>query len=64
MERKDLPDILYRIIKDLGGSATMMEIFRKFWTLHGKALKENEDLLLFVERIIKGSFNIANVGEH
>ena len=30
MTRKDLPDILYQLIKELGGSAAMMTIFRKF----------------------------------
>ena len=44
MTRKDLPEILYKIIKDLGGSARMMEIFQKFWALHGKSLSERDDL--------------------
>ena len=44
MTRKDLPDILYQLIKELGGSATMMTIFRKFWADHKSELKENDDM--------------------
>jgi len=44
MNRNNLPDILHRIIKDLGGSATMMDIFKKFWVLHGKDLNEKDDI--------------------
>lgn len=43
MTRKDLPDILYQLIKELGESATMMTIFRKFWKDHKSELNENDD---------------------
>lgn len=44
MTRKDLPDILYQLIKELGGSAPMMTIFRKFWINHKSELKEVDDI--------------------
>ena len=44
MKRKDLPDILYQLIKELGGSAKMMTIFRKFWADHKNEIKEDDDV--------------------
>jgi len=44
MNKADLPNVLYKIIEDLGGSAPMIVIFRSFWKLHGKDLNENDDL--------------------
>ncbi|MDE7405580.1 MAG: hypothetical protein K2M89_01740 [Clostridiales bacterium] len=43
MTRKDLPDILYQLIKELGGSAAMMTIFRKFWKEHKNEIQEGDD---------------------
>lgn len=44
MERNDLPDFLYKIIDELGGKASMMSIFRKFWEKHGKELSSADDM--------------------
>jgi len=45
MKREDLPDILYNIIKSFpNGSATMQQIFRRFWNLYKKKLNEADDI--------------------
>ena len=44
MTRKDLPEILYELIKELGGKAKMMEIFKVFWQKYKNQLNETEDL--------------------
>lgn len=44
MERNDMPDILYDIIKKMGGKAKMMEIFKKFWQEYEVELKKSGDL--------------------
>lgn len=44
MKRQDLPNLLYSLIKDLGGSASMMEIFREFWKRYEPLLKSSGDL--------------------
>ena len=44
MSRKDLPDILYNIIKELGGRASMMDIFKKFWSKYKHQIKETDDI--------------------
>ena len=45
MKRKDLPDILYSIIESFPNrSATMQQIFRKFWSIYKNELKETDDI--------------------
>lgn len=44
MERKDMPDILYDIIKQMGGKAKMMDIFKIFWQEYEDELKKSGDL--------------------
>ena len=44
MTRKDLPGILYQIIKGFGGKATMMQVFRQFWKENKSKLSESDDL--------------------
>ncbi len=44
MTRKDLPDVLYNIIKDLGGSGSMIQIFKKFWIENNHKFTENDDI--------------------
>lgn len=44
MTRKDLPEILYQILKDLGGRATMMQVFRQFWKRYKAKLNEADDI--------------------
>lgn len=44
MKQKDLPNLLYLVIKEMGGKGTMMKIFRAFWAKHGNELNEKEDL--------------------
>ncbi len=44
MKRNDLPDLLYSTIKDLGGKASMMDIFRKFWEDYASKIPHNEDM--------------------
>ena len=44
MTRKELPDLLYKTLKELGGSANMMDVFRKFWNEHKDKLKETDDI--------------------
>ena len=38
MERENLPDILHEILKDLGGRASMMDVFKNFWKICAKTL--------------------------
>ena len=44
MRKEDLPDLLYNIIKKLGGSAIMMEVFREFWNEYDIELQKSGDL--------------------
>lgn len=44
MTRKDLPNILYQIIYELGGSAEMIDIFKSFWSKYKNVLKETDDI--------------------
>ncbi|MCL2176555.1 MAG: hypothetical protein FWB72_01180 [Firmicutes bacterium] len=44
MKRKDLPQILYELIKDMGGSGKMMDIFKKFWEQNKNAISDKSDL--------------------
>lgn len=44
MKRKDLPNLLYELIQDMGGSATMMDIFKKFWERYKTSLESSGDL--------------------
>ncbi|MEG1070867.1 MAG: hypothetical protein RSE01_03480 [Akkermansia sp.] len=44
MNRSDLPNILYDIIKSLNGKATMMDVFKCFWNKYGNQLTINDDL--------------------
>ncbi len=44
MTRSDLPNILYSILKQLGGSATMMDVFKKFWVDNKHKLHETDDI--------------------
>lgn len=44
MTRQDLPDLLYKTIKLLGGKDIMINIFQKFWKLHAEELKQSGDL--------------------
>ncbi|MDD4815529.1 MAG: hypothetical protein PHQ62_00095 [Clostridia bacterium] len=44
MTRKDLPDILYNIIHQLGGKPNMMEIFKKFWKEYGSNFTTDDDI--------------------
>lgn len=44
MERKNLPEILYKIIEKNGGRATMMEVFRSFWKHYGQNFTESDDM--------------------
>lgn len=44
MERKDLPDLLYKTIASLGRKAPMMSVFREFWKLYACNLDPSEDM--------------------
>ena len=44
MTRQDLPDLLYKTIKSLGGKVVMIEIFREFWKQYSEKLKSSGDL--------------------
>ncbi|MGE4385740.1 MAG: hypothetical protein AB7E39_07770 [Endomicrobiaceae bacterium] len=44
MTRQDLPELLYKTIKSLGGSAKMQEIFEKFWEVYYKDLEKSGEL--------------------
>lgn len=44
MTRKDLPEILYDLIKELGGRAEMMEVFKAFWEKYKTQLHETDDI--------------------
>lgn len=44
MTRKDLPNILYQILDELGGRAKMMDVFKSFWTKYKNVLKETDDI--------------------
>lgn len=42
MVRNDLPDLLYEIIKSLGGKASMTNILREFLKLYASKLNPSE----------------------
>ncbi len=42
--RNALPSILYDILKQFGGSATMMDVFKKFWADNKHKLNEADDI--------------------
>ena len=44
MTRQDLPNLLYETIKSLGGKAVMIDIFREFWKLYSKQIRQSGDL--------------------
>lgn len=44
MTRNDLPDLLYQLIKELGGKADMMTIFKKFWSEYETELRNSGDI--------------------
>ena len=44
MSRKDLPNMLYSLIKELGGKAKMIDIFKSFWVTYEQELKNSGDL--------------------
>ncbi len=44
MERENLPDILHEILKDLGGRASMMDVFKNFWKKYKGELRESDDI--------------------
>ena len=44
MNRKDLPEILYNLLKELNGKAKMIDIFKLFWTKYEQELKVSGDL--------------------
>ena len=44
MTRKELPDILLSILKNMGGSASMMEVFKFFWKEYGAKISQTEDI--------------------
>lgn len=44
MTRYDLPDLLYKVIKSLGGGAPTINIFRRFWHTYESDLKKSGDL--------------------
>lgn len=44
MKRSDLPEMLYCTLKELGGSASMMDVFRKFWYDNKDKLNETDDI--------------------
>jgi hypothetical protein len=44
MSNYDLPDILYSSLKDLGGSAKIINVCKHFWKNHQSALQDSGDL--------------------
>lgn len=44
MEREALPIILYEIIKELGGRALMIDVFKSFWDKYHSELLSSGDL--------------------
>lgn len=44
MTRYDLPDILYDSIKQLGGTANIIEVCKHVWKHHHQELTESGDL--------------------
>ena len=44
ISRNDLPELLYNTIKELGGKADMMTIFKKFYHDNEQLLKKSGDL--------------------
>ncbi len=44
MERKDLPDLLYKTISSLGKKAPMTIVFREFWKLYACNLDSSENM--------------------
>ena len=44
MTKTDLPDLLYKTIKNLGGKATTINIFKEFYKLYENDLKNSGDL--------------------
>lgn len=44
MEKEDLQILLKNVLNQLGGSAPIMEVFKKFYEMYGKNLDKNDDL--------------------
>lgn len=44
MKKSDLPNILYDIIRSLGGRADMMTVFEEFWRRYGATLTPPDPL--------------------
>lgn len=44
ISRHDLPDILYKAIKDIGGSTNIVDICKYIWSKYEKDLKASGDL--------------------
>ena len=44
IHKHDLPDILCKSLKQLGGAATIIDVCKHFWTKHKKELEQSGDL--------------------
>lgn len=44
MTKEMLPDLLYSVIKDMGGRGTIIDICKRFWSEYENELKKSGDM--------------------